>query len=60
MTQKTQTPKPRTLEPFLKAVEVADAIGHLNLTLVPLGGKRHGRIDYVLAQEFAEIACHRG
>ena len=54
MTPHTQTPKTRTLEPFLKAVEVAEPIGHRNLTLVPLRGKRHGRVDYALAEEAME------
>jgi len=44
----------RTLSRQLTGVEVADAIGHQNLTLVPLGGRRHGRIDYILAQEAIE------
>ena len=54
MTPTERKHTPRTLSRQVKGVEIGDGIGHLNLTLVPLGGKRHGRIDYVLAQEAME------
>lgn len=51
----TNTETTRTLGRFVEKIEAADAIGHLNLTLVPLGGgERHGRLDYLLAAEAIE------
>ena len=41
----------RTLSGFMRKLEVAEAIGHLNLTLVPLRGEGHRRLDYILAAE---------
>jgi hypothetical protein len=41
----------KTLRPFVDALEIGDPIGHQNLTLVPLRGGGHGRLDYLLAQE---------
>ena len=54
MTSVEKKRRPRTLSRQLTEVEIGDAIGYQNLTLVPLSGKRHGRIDYVLAQEAME------
>jgi len=36
-----------TLTPFLHGVDIGKAIGHLNLTLVPLRGGRREHLDYV-------------
>ena len=46
--------KSRTLRPFVEALTVGDPIGHLNLTLVPLRGEGHQRLDYVLAADAIE------
>ena len=42
----------RTLEPFVETLKMGDAVGHLNLTLVPLtGGEGHGQLAYCLAAD---------
>ena len=41
----------KTLKPFIETIRVANPVGHLNLTLVPLGGEGHGRLDYILAAD---------
>ncbi len=40
-----------TLKPFIESFDIGDPVGHLNLTLVPLGGEGRGRIDYLLAAD---------
>ena len=40
-----------TLTPFLHGVEIGKAIGHLNLTLVPLRGGRREHLDYMPGSE---------
>jgi Rieske Fe-S protein len=49
MTQAQQPQK--TLKPFIANIRAANPVGHLNLTLVPLGGEGHGRLDYILAAD---------
>lgn len=44
-------PNTRTLTPFVETLKVGDAVGHLNLALVPLRGEGHGQLDYLLAVE---------
>ena len=44
----------RTLERFIETLAPGDPIGHANLTLVPLRGEGHGRLDYLLAAEAIE------
>jgi len=52
MTQTQQTQQPqRTLQPFLDGLTPEKAIGHRNLTLVPLTGEGRGRLDYILAAD---------
>ena len=41
----------KTLRKYVEKLETAEAIGHLNLTLVPLRGAGHGRLDYILSEE---------
>jgi len=40
-----------TLETYLKNVTAGEPVEHKNLTLVPLGGERHGALDYILAAD---------
>lgn len=40
----------KTLEPFLVDLEVGQPLTHLNLTLVPLRGEGHERLDYAPKQ----------
>jgi len=40
-----------TLGAFIKALEIGDPVGHLNLTLVPLRGDGAARIEYVLGAD---------
>lgn len=48
----TQTQQPqRTLRPFIDALRPGNPIGHRNLTLVPLEGEGHGRLEYILAAD---------
>ena len=44
-------PKSLSLAPYLANLAVGDAIGHLNLTLMPLRGEGHGLIEYLLAEQ---------
>jgi len=46
-----------TLEPFVETLQVGDPIGHLNLTLVPLRGKGHQRLHYVLGADAIEAGA---
>ena len=46
--------KTKTLRKHVEKLETAEAIGHLNLTLVPLRGAGHGRLDYILSEEAIE------
>ena len=39
----------KTLKPFICGLDVGNAIGHLNLTLVPLAGGGHKQLEYLLA-----------
>ena len=43
--------EPKTLRPFIEAMQVGDPLGHLNLTLVPLRGERRGQLDYLLSMD---------
>ena len=43
--------KARTLAKVVANLKAANAIGHRNLTLVPLWGEGHRRLDYLLAAE---------
>lgn len=44
----------RTLRPFLDALAVGEAFGHLNLTLVPLKGDGNGGLGYILGADAIE------
>jgi len=44
----------QALRPFVETLVVGDPIGHANLTLVPLRGGWHERIEYLLAAEAIE------
>ncbi len=50
MTQQEPT-KARTLAKVVATLEVAEVIGHRNLTLAPLRGEGRRRLDYILAAE---------
>ena len=47
----TTNQEPKTLRPFIEAMQVGDPLGHLNLTLVPLRGERRGQLDYLLSMD---------
>lgn len=51
MTEK-QTSK--TLQQFTETLEIGEAIGHQNLTLVPLRGEGRERLDYILGADAIE------
>ena len=44
----------KTLKPFICGLDVGNAIGHLNLTLVPLAGGGHKQLEYLLAADAIE------
>ena len=41
----------KTLQPFVETLKAGDPVGHLNLTLVPLRGERHGQLLYALSSD---------
>ena len=43
--------KQKYLKRFIEDLEIGHPMGHLNLTLVPLGGQRHGQLHYTLAMQ---------
>ena len=47
----TDTNESKLLKPFISELEVGNPLGHLNLTLVPLRGKRSGYMSYLLAAD---------
>jgi hypothetical protein len=44
----------QTLFPYVTGIQVANPVGHLNLSLVPLRGEGHKQLDYLLASEAIE------
>ena len=48
MSKEQSTP---TLKKYIEKLETARAIGHMNLTLVPLRGEGGGQLDYILSEE---------
>ena len=50
MTEQEPT-KARTLAEVVATLEVAEVIGHRNLTLAPLRGEGRRRLEYILAAE---------
>ena len=50
----TAQDKLKTLKPFLSGLDVGEPMGHLNLTLVPLGGDGCRHLEYLLAVDAIE------
>jgi hypothetical protein len=51
MTQEQTKSVEDTLQPFLKGIQVGDALGHANLTVIPLRRPKASGLDYLLAAE---------
>ncbi len=50
----TEKQTSRTLQQFVETLEIGEAIGHQNLTLVPLRGEGREQLDYILGAEAIE------